>query len=125
MLRLYCLGALNLLLGFVATWLEFGAFHMKDVHGHGIGILQAAIFSAIGGLSLYISVTPSALGIRETLLMFCSQFLGISPAQALAVSLLDRSVNAATICLLFGFASIHINGRLKSKDAKGLAGARR
>lgn len=123
-IRLYCLGALNLLIGFVATWLEFSAFGMKDAHGNGIGFLQAAIFSSIGSMSVIISVTPSALGIRETLLMFCSRFLGITPAQALAVSLLDRSVNALLICLLFGFASVQVNRRLKRKEPQSLPGGR-
>ena len=118
--RLYGLGALNLLTGFVAAWLEFSAFGMKDGHGNGIGFVQAAIFFSIGSMSVIISVTPSALGIRETLLMFCSRFLGITPAQALAVSLLDRSINALLVCLLFFFASVQVNRRLKREEVQSL-----
>ena len=108
---------LNLLFASAVTWLEFAAFQMKDPHGNGIGFLQATIFTAIGTLSFLISVTPAALGIKESLLMFSSQFLGITPSQALAVSLLDRSVNIAVLCLFFSFASIYINKKLKIKKA--------
>jgi len=112
-LELCWLSALNLVLGFAITWLEFAAFDMKDAHGDGIGLLQASIFSCIGALSFLISITPAALGIREGLLMFSSHFLGISQSQALAVSLLDRTVNAAVLGLFFGFASFYINNKLK------------
>jgi uncharacterized membrane protein YbhN (UPF0104 family) len=119
--RLYGLSALNLIVMFVITWLEFGAFHIKDANGNGIGLLQAAIFSSIAGLSLFISITPASLGIRETLLMFCSHFLGISPAQALMVALLDRAVNAALVCLLFGFAWMRLNRGVGTQDIEGFS----
>jgi uncharacterized membrane protein YbhN (UPF0104 family) len=116
-LELCWLTALNLFLGIAVTWLEFAAFHMKDTHGNGIGFLQASIFSCIGALSFLISITPAALGIKESLLMFSSQFLGISQSQALTISLLDRSVNVVVLCLFFGFAWIYINRKLKIKNA--------
>ena len=53
--------------------------------------------------------------------MFSSQFLGITQSQALAVSLLDRSVNVVVLCLFFGFASIYINKKLKTKNVASLA----
>src|SRR5208337_3053753 len=76
-MNLCSLTALNLFLSSAVTWLEFAAFHMKDTYGNGIGFLQAAIFTAIGTLSFFISITPAALGIKENLLMFSSRFLGI------------------------------------------------
>lgn len=111
------LSAANIFLGFAVTWLEFAAFHMTDANGNGIGFLQAAIFSAIGALSFLISITPAALGIKESLLMFSSKFQGITQSQALAVSLIDRSVNVLVISLFFGFASIYINSKIKTKNA--------
>lgn len=113
--QLCYLSALNLFLGFAVTWLEFNAFHIKDTYGNGIGFLQAAIFSAIGALSFLISITPAALGIRESLLMFSSRFLGITQSQALTVSLLDRSVNVVVLSLFFGFAWLYINKKMKIK----------
>lgn len=117
-LKLCWLSALNLFLGFATTWLEFAAFGMKDVHGDGIGLLQASIFSCIGALSFLVSITPAALGIKESLLMFASQFLGITQSQALTISLLDRSVNVVVLSLLFGFAWIYINGKLKIRNQR-------
>ena len=115
--KLCLLSALNLFLSFAVTWLEFAAFHMKDLHGNGIGFIQAAIFSAIGSLSFLISITPASLGIKEGMLMFSSQFLGITQSQALAVSLLDRSVQVLVLSVFFGFASIYIHRKLKIKTA--------
>ncbi len=120
-LKLCWLSVLNLCLGFAITWLEFAAFHMKDTHGDGIGVLQASIFSAIGALSFLISITPAALGIKESLLMFSSQFLGIKQYQALTISLLDRSVNVVVLCLFFGFASLYVNKKLKIRNVGNLA----
>lgn len=115
-LSLLCLlSALNLFLGATCTWLEFAAFRMTDPSGHGIGFLQATIFTAIGSLAFLISITPAALGIKESVLMFSSQFLGISPSQALAVSLLDRSVSVLVLCIFFGFSWVYINRKLKIK----------
>jgi uncharacterized membrane protein YbhN (UPF0104 family) len=111
------LSAMNLFLGSLITWLEFAAFHMKDAHGNEIGFLQAAIFSCIGALTFLISITPAALGIKESLLMFSSRFLGISQSQALTISLLDRSVNVVVLCLFFGFAWIYVSKKLKMRNA--------
>ncbi|MGO9018448.1 MAG: lysylphosphatidylglycerol synthase domain-containing protein [Syntrophobacteraceae bacterium] len=118
--KLCYLTALNLFLLSPITWLEFAAFQMKDTYGNGIGFLQSAIFTTIGALSLLISITPAALGIKESLLMFSSQFLGITQSQALAVSLLDRFVNVMVLCLFFGFSSIYINKKLKTKNVSPL-----
>lgn len=112
--NLFRLAALNLLIGSVATWLEFAAFNMKDPFGNGIGFLQSAVFTAIGSLSFLAGITPAALGIKESLLMFSSQFLGISPSQALTVSLLDRSVSVLVLCIFFGFASVHLKRKISS-----------
>ncbi len=112
------LTALNLCLASAGTWLEFAAFHMKDPYGNGIGFVQAAIFTAIGTLSFLVSITPAALGIKESLLMFSSRFLGIAPSQALAVSLLDRSLNVVVLCLFFSFALIYINKKFKMKKGE-------
>jgi uncharacterized membrane protein YbhN (UPF0104 family) len=120
LVKLCWLSALNLFLCFLITWLEFGSFHMKDYRGNDISLLQASIFSAIGILTFLVSITPAALGIKESVLMFSSQFLRISQSQALTVSLLDRSVSVLVICLFFGFASIYVNNKLKMKQVGNL-----
>lgn len=114
-LNLILLTVLNLAVLSLITWLEFAAFAMKDASGNSVGFLKSIIFTAIGVFSLLVSITPAALGIREALLMFSSQFLGISPSQALAVSLLDRTINFIVLVLFFGFASFHLKKQLKAK----------
>lgn len=105
---------LYLFLASLTTWLEFTAFHMKDASGNAIGFFQSSIYTAVAVLSLLVSITPSALGIREGLLMVSSQFLGISPSQALAVSLLDRTISSVVLALLACYAFIHIKKQLRS-----------
>jgi len=110
--HLFILAATNMCISSVMCWLEFAAFGMKDAQGAPIGIAQSAVFSTIGSLAVFVWLTPAALGVKESLLMFCSDILGISPAQALTASLLDRTVNFLLLALLFSFASIYIKKHL-------------
>lgn len=110
------LTALHLLLTSFITWLEFAAFGMKDVNGGDIGLFQSILFTAVGTISFLLSITPAGLGIRESVLMVSSDLLGITPAQALAVSLLDRAINFIVLALLFGFASVYLKNRLHMKS---------
>ncbi len=114
-LELFILTILYVMLSSLATWLEFAAFGMKDSAGVSIGFLKSVSFTAIAILSLLISLTPAALGIKEGMLMLSSQFLGISPSQALAVSLLDRTMNFTVLALFFGFASFHLKKQLRQR----------
>lgn len=117
-LRLIGVSVANILTSAAITWAEFAAFGMNDTSGSSIGFVQSLIFTTIGGLSMFVGITPAALGIRESLLMFSSNFLGISPAQALAVSLLDRSVNFLVLGICFCFASVYIKKQLRFKDSQ-------
>lgn len=110
--HLFMLVIINVFISSMMCWLEFLAFGMKDARGETIGIAQSAVFSAVGSLAVFVGLTPAALGIRESLLMFSSEILGITPAQALAASLLDRTVSFLVLSLLFSFASIYIKKRL-------------
>lgn len=114
-LQLLGLTTLNMVLGSVTVWLEFAAFGMKDIHGSPIGLAQSAVFSAISGFSIFVGLTPAALGVRESVLMFSSEILGITPLQALAVSLLDRTLSFLVLAIFFAFASLHIKKRLRAK----------
>jgi len=113
--RLYGILFLYTALTSAITWLEFAAFGMKDISGNPIGLAQSIVFTAIASLSVFVGITPAALGIRESLLMFCSQTLGISPAQALAVSLLDRAISFIVLALISAFASIYIRKQMSEK----------
>ncbi|MEN6437830.1 MAG: lysylphosphatidylglycerol synthase transmembrane domain-containing protein [Syntrophobacter sp.] len=114
---LFILASTNVFISSVMCWLEFSAFGMRDAQGLPIGIAQSAVFSAIGSLAVFIGLTPAALGVRESLLMFSSEILGISPAQALTASLLDRTVSFLVLAMLFSFASIYIKKQLNPRVA--------
>jgi len=72
-------------------YLEFLAFGIK------ISIPEALLLASIGKLSSLINITPGALGIKETLLTLSSNIIGVTPIEALSVSILDRVINMAVL----------------------------
>ena len=94
---------------------------MKDLAGNPIGFVQSVVFTSVATLSLLVALTPSALGIKEGLLMFCSESLGITPAQALAVSVLDRAVGFVVLVLVFNLASIYLKKELRAKVGESVS----
>jgi uncharacterized protein (TIRG00374 family) len=121
MLKLFWLSFLNSFLISLITYFEFVAFGMKDLAGNPIGFVQSVVFTSVATLSLLVALTPSALGIKEGLLMFCSESLGITPAQALAVSVLDRAVGFVVLVLVFNLASIYLKKELRAKVGESVS----
>ena len=62
-----------------------------------IGTLFIAINST---LSLFLSITPGSLGVKEAIIVFSARILGISPAEALTVGVIDRLINLALLIIL-------------------------
>jgi|SRR3989344_6258006 len=81
--------------------------------GIDINFLQALIYNSIISLSLYLTVTPGSIGIRETMLLLFGTGLFFSDTAILAVSLIDR---ASLILLLLGlFVWFHFVKRERIK----------
>jgi uncharacterized protein (TIRG00374 family) len=55
------------------------------------------LFSILGSLSLFVSITPANLGVKEAVYIFSSQVLGFSIDQILLIALIDRGVLFATL----------------------------
>ena len=74
----------------------------KAVSG-GIGILQAAFVALVAEMSVLISLTPGGLGVREALIVFTSQRLGVPLTQGLISATLLR---LTSVILVFGMMPV-------------------
>lgn len=90
-----------------------------------ITLAQTISYTGAANFSLFVAITPGAIGIREAFLLFSQRLHGISSATVVAANVIDRSVYVIFLGLLFfGLAAFHIkvqiNGRLKDKADKKL-----
>ena len=58
-------------------------------HANPVGVLVASL---LGELTWLVSLTPSALGVREAAVSYGSRMMGITPALALSAAVLDRLI---------------------------------
>ncbi len=85
---------LNVLLMSTSSFLEFKTLGVE------INFLKALFVSIVSTLSLFISITPGSLGIKEAFMAFTSNVVGISPANAIIVSALDRLISLLPLVVL-------------------------
>jgi len=85
---------IQLVLGSVSTIISYSLF------GINISIIQALFLTSIGTLGILISITPASLGVAEAIAVFSGLIIGITPAQALAVSVLGRAISIIVIFIL-------------------------
>lgn len=90
--NLFLLSLLNFFLIAFCHFLELKAL------GYKLNLVNLLVFSTISGLSFYLSITPSAIGIRESMLIIFSQVLILPAAVIINASVIDR---AAIYILLF------------------------
>lgn len=97
---LYILTALNFAISTFILYYEFNILNISDTYGSSITLLQSLFISLITTLSLFVSVTPASLGIREGLVMMTSHVVNIAPSHALTVTILDRCINISLLSVL-------------------------
>lgn len=82
-----------------------------------VSYFQVLAYTGAANFALFVSLTPGAIGFRESFLLFSQQIHGVSNVNIVAASLIDRGVYVAFLGLLavivFGF---HIQNQLKPKD---------
>ena len=109
-LALLLLGATITQLG-VVTAIYF--VELRAVHT-GASISQAFAYGGAANFSLFVSLTPGAIGFREAFLEFSRQLHHIPTAGILAASVIDRSVYVAFLGILFLLTlSLHFSDRFK------------
>lgn len=94
-LKLICYTLMNISL---RTFMYFVMFKGLGIN---VGIMQVLVFNSLISLSLYVTLTPGSLGIRESILLFFSSTLAIGDEQILAINLVDRFSMISVLLLLF------------------------
>lgn len=84
-----------LLLAMITSAVEFWALDIQ------LSIPVLLLYTVISSLSLLVSFTPGAIGIRESLYIFTASVLFLTNDQILQLAVLDRGVNYIVLFLLF------------------------
>ncbi|HEX4662337.1 MAG TPA: lysylphosphatidylglycerol synthase domain-containing protein [Candidatus Saccharimonadales bacterium] len=88
---------------------------LHSVNSH-ITLAQAVSYTGTANLSLFVSVTPGAIGIREAFLLFTTSLHHIPNATIIAVSVLDRAVYVVFLICIFGLSlTLHFKDKLGVK----------
>lgn len=98
MYKLIGIAILSYLGSLVMFSAEFWAIGIK------IQIPSLFLYTSFVTTSVLISLTPGAIGIRETILLVTSVTIGINTSQILNLALLDRAVNFSLLFLLFSLS---------------------
>jgi uncharacterized membrane protein YbhN (UPF0104 family) len=85
---------------------------LKAVNPH-IGWGQAVSYSGAANFALFVSLTPDAIGFRETFLVFSKHLHHVSTANILSANIIDRGAYLIFLALLFLVVlSLHAKERL-------------
>lgn len=87
----------TLQLGLTLTigWLEFSALAIP------IGFAELLLFSVLGSLSIFISLTPANLGVKEGIYLLTASVIGITTPQIVSIALIDRGILFGTLFVLW------------------------
>ena len=86
---------------------------LRAVHT-GATPLQAIVYGGAANFSLFVSLTPGAIGFREAFLEFSRQLHHIPTSGILAASVIDRSVYVVLLGVLFVLTlGMHLGDRFK------------
>jgi len=98
-------GAVALVLATVATY--FVEIHHVNL---GVSVTQTIVYTAAANLSLFVAITPGAIGIRESFLALSQQLHGINTTTIIGASVIDRAFYISFLALMF-VALLAINSR--------------
>jgi uncharacterized membrane protein YbhN (UPF0104 family) len=75
-------------------------FELQQV-GSGVSITQTIVYTAAADLSLFVALTPGAIGFRESFLFFSQQLHGIDTTTIIGASVIDRAFYVIFLLVLF------------------------
>ena len=105
---------------------------LNAVGGPGADAVQSLVYSASANLSLFVSITPGAIGFREAFVALTQAWHGIGGDAILAASIVDRAFYVLFLGVLFLLSSL-LNlrsmfsapaGKPSEGDAEGVGDAR-
>lgn len=81
----------------------------------GTTISQAIVYTGAANFALFVSITPGAIGFRESFLLLTQQLHGIDPATIIAANTLDRAIYIILLAILAMIIGLtHANRRFRS-----------
>lgn len=81
-----------------------------------VNLLQTAVYAAAANLALFVSLTPGAIGFRESFLLLTEQLHQIPSSVVLAASIIDRAFYVVFLLGMFLFLlAIGARTKLRSK----------
>lgn len=94
---------LLLLLATIAQLLLVSGLYFAELRSLDSSITypQALTYTGAANFAMFVSLTPGAIGFRESFLLFTQNLHGISADTVLAASLIDRAANVLFLGLLF------------------------
>lgn len=98
---------------FLGVILFFSELYFIGAHPN---LLSSISYTGAANLSIIVSITPGAIGIREAFLVLSQSLHGISSDQIIAANILDRSIYFIFLIVLFFLSSgLHIKQKLNLK----------
>ena len=89
---------------------------LRSIHPS-INVGQAMTYTGAANFALFVSLTPGAIGFRETFLIFAEHLDHINTATVLSANVIDRSVYIVFLAIIFLIAvGINIKKRLHVKS---------
>lgn len=83
-----------------------------------VSFVQTLLFAAVANLTLFVALTPGAIGIRESFLLFSQQLHGIDQQTVIAASIIDRALYFVVLGLLFALSlSFHAKQKLSLRKS--------
>jgi uncharacterized membrane protein YbhN (UPF0104 family) len=99
MAKLTSLIVINFAMAMFVAKTEIVALHLT------ISFSALMLFSVLGSLSLFVSITPANLGVKEAIYIFSAHVIGFSTSQILSIALIDRGVLFITLVVLWLYSS--------------------
>lgn len=82
-----------------------------------VELWQAAVYTGAANLALFVSLTPGAIGFRESFLLFTQNLHDISNTAIVSANILDRAIY---VVLLLGLAAVIFGTHARSYLYKGI-----
>lgn len=109
----YLAAATALQVGLVAI-IYYSELHNLDST---IGVSQALVYTGAANLALFVSLTPGAIGFRESFLVFSQSLHDINTQTIISANILDRAMYISLMLLLALFIfGTHAHRQFRSKN---------
>lgn len=96
----------------VVLWVVIFYVELQTVSS--VSLSQVLVYTGAANLALFVSLTPGAIGFRESFLLFSQHLHHIDTATIVAANTIDRAIYVVLLVILaIGIFATHANRRLK------------